>query len=88
MTKSNSLRSLKKRRSASSVKNKERRFEKAILPSRQPEELTAETRAEATGSRHEQKPQNEPGGEWFYWWNGSTLTDFYAWCQSSLKEVS
>ena len=90
MTKSNSLRSLKKRRrSVSSVKKKERKFEKpsAISSLHQPEELLAETRTEITESSH-QKLQNDQDSEWFAWWNGSTLTDFYTWCQSSVKEVS
>jgi len=91
MTKSNSLRSLKKRRrSVSSVKKKERRLEKpsAISSLHQSEDLVAEHKAKVTDSRHEQGLQKEQDSEWFGWWNGSTLTDFYTWCQSSVKEVS
>ncbi|XP_065889687.1 proline-rich protein 11-like [Dysidea avara] len=93
MTKSNSLRSLKKRRrSVSSVRKKEKRFEKPsdFSSSCQPEELSSESREEATETRTEgsleRKLQNDQEGEWFSWWNGSTLNDCYSWCQSSVKE--
>ena len=88
MTKSNSLRSLKKkRRSISAVRKKERKCERhtAVSLSNQPDELTVEDSAEATND--EQKLQSDQEGEWLGWWNGSALADLYSWCQSSVKEV-
>ena len=86
MTKSNSLRSLKKRRKSvdkrGSVKKERKRFDKKI-----PEEHHNASPEKAIVSNEADKTQ-EDNKERTPWWNSSTLTDFYSWCQSTVTEVS
>ena len=93
MTKFNSLRSLKKRRKSvdkrGSVKKDRRKVDRRILEehhNKEPEEEA--TTAVNEVAKDEPAKHDEQSKEWFPWWNGSVLTDFYSWCQSTVTEVS
>ena len=90
MTKSNSLRSLKKRRRSvdkrGSVKKERNRFNKKI-----PEEHhsgSPEAGPEEAVVSNEPEKSQQDNKDFTPWWNSSTLTDFYSWCQSTVTEVS
>ena len=97
MTKSNSLRSLKKRRRSvdkrGSVKKERKRFDKISeehhsgSPEALPEAGPEEAVARAFVSNEPEKSQQD-NKDFTPWWNSSTLTDFYSWCQSTVTEVS
>ena len=91
MTKSNSLRSLKKRRKsvdrrASSVKKQRRKVNRSILQENHKPPPEEEEAAFASSSElnNEHAEENK---EWFPWLNSTTLSDFYSWCQSTVTEV-
>ena len=92
MTKSNSLRSLKKRRKSvdkrGSVKKDRRKFDRKVLVENHNRDYNRTPAEEAAAVKSEPDKQGEQSKEWFPWWTNSVLTDFYSWCQSTVTEVS
>lgn len=85
MTKSNSLRSLKKRRRSAdkrgSVKKQSRKFDRKVF-SEHHNTPPKEEAAERSGvDKHDER-----SNEWFPWRNSSVLTDVYSWCRSTVTE--
>ena len=87
MTKSSSLRSLKKRRRSvgkrGSAKKERQKLDRGFL-----EEHPEMSPVEEAAVRNELVEHQERNKEWLPWLSSSKLTNFYSWCQSTVTEVS